>query len=60
MSRKHNQKLFICFIIILLAVFARPSMAALQDENLLAPVPANFKIGSTNQKGNFQLAEFVP
>jgi len=45
----------------IILIFNLPAMAGtLQDENLLAPLPNGFKVGSSIEKGNMSMNEFVP
>jgi len=43
-----------------LLVIAPAAMAALENENLLTPLPRGFKIGSHSQQGRMVMAEYVP
>jgi hypothetical protein len=48
-------------IFLILAAFcAPPALAELVNENLLAPAPPGYKVGSHDRKGVLQITEWVP
>jgi hypothetical protein len=52
----------LCLTLIFFAAVSTPwpASAALQDENLLAPLPAGFKVGFRTTKALMDMSEFVP
>jgi hypothetical protein len=53
-------KLLGLFALLLACAAFQPAQAQLKDENLLAPLPAGFKVGYHESKGGMVIQEFVP